>query len=873
MFKIFLVAALLATSTVVANAQCTANVMIGEVDTKGQSGTDRLKLGQIEVITPGPAYVRLATCTGGTRSMHGAFTLPCNGNGCQGTANLSWFGTDVVKYAGSVIHFNHQQKTGICCPPGFEAFQYAGHNFIACAGNPEYNPGTQTFDFPPGAVSASSQVQGNLTTYKSAWTQMNVNQPFIGNVPAVSVGRCTNSPQSTYNFPPFVKDRASLFFKHLGTSGAGESGPGSEMLSADKKYSAFVDVESKPDANGDCKTYVVLGDNSTMEQAELVSIDGVAFSCMALSWTNTPTEFIAEDAIVSLLALTNAAPKGNEKIKVGLKRKGEAAITEVEAALKYSYWRQLNAKLKAKGDQMQGGQQKFKCWRSDQQQNYRYQSGAVTQKCSRSGVTRSENSEKAIAFSKMSSNMYSFVSFINSRNIQTGQPGQLQSATPAPWTSGNCTLSIANLYNADGNPICQPNILVKPKSPVCDYKKMSKVVEEMNAFMASVKAGDAASDWEVIMQYQGKDTWAGCAALVRESLIDGTKQISIKTDKCTEAFPDTQGTSEREFCAKAENSNNAWCTDPCCNEDLQETMCCRVQTKTFERYDPSVDKEKLGENCPFGNPSDIPAAIDSAMSYTTLFNSPDICFAKKKTFDDQMKTLQNVPDCCYKSVVGTYDSSTGTFKTNQKCSTDDDCFSGSCNVVAQSSQGTSSQSSSSKCFTTEEQNGKNYYCNPAESSYVSTALAACMLDRLANQPKSIAYLKDRYANGDQTANAAALGAGLASKTQDGTCRGENGHRYDPHNGCQFFNTTSKECARVCDGPSDCKAKCLQDTTCNWKPYDWSNFQGGEPKKTTAQECLATDLSTSFCAARQPWGMYLLIYLRLVSSPLTFLFQL
>ena len=55
--------------------------------------------------------------------------------------------------------------------------------------------------------------------------------------------------------------KASSFFTYVGVSGADESGPGNERIDASKKYSPFIDVESKEDANGNCATYVVLGNN------------------------------------------------------------------------------------------------------------------------------------------------------------------------------------------------------------------------------------------------------------------------------------------------------------------------------------------------------------------------------------------------------------------------------------------------------------------------------------------------------------------------------------------------------------------------------------------------------------------------------------
>ena len=73
--------------------------------------------------------------------------------------------------------------------------------------------------------------------------------------------------------------------------------------------------------------------------------------------------------------------------------------------------------------------------------------------------------------------------------------------------------NVSNLFNANGDALCQANVPIEAKTPRCDYDKMDEVVSDMNEFMESVKAGDAASDWQVIMRYQGKDTWAGCASL------------------------------------------------------------------------------------------------------------------------------------------------------------------------------------------------------------------------------------------------------------------------------------------------------------------------------------------------------------------------
>ena len=88
MIKIFFAILVLATTLNVAEGQCTANVMVAEIDSEGQSGTDRMKIAQVEVHTPEKAYVRLKLCPQGSAPPQSMMTLGCNGNGCSGTAGM-----------------------------------------------------------------------------------------------------------------------------------------------------------------------------------------------------------------------------------------------------------------------------------------------------------------------------------------------------------------------------------------------------------------------------------------------------------------------------------------------------------------------------------------------------------------------------------------------------------------------------------------------------------------------------------------------------------------------------------------------------------------------------------------------------------------
>ena len=67
---------------------------------------------------------------------------------------------------------------------------------------------------------------------------------------------------------------------------------------------------------------------------------------------------------------------------------------------------------------------------------------------------------------------------------------------------------------------------------------MKHVVNEMKQTLSDMSEGRLASDWKTVMKYQGKDTWAGCAELVKMSLEDNYIYKNVENDQCTEPFPD-----------------------------------------------------------------------------------------------------------------------------------------------------------------------------------------------------------------------------------------------------------------------------------------------------------------------------------------------
>ena len=88
MIKTLFAILILVTTLIVAEGQCTANVMVSEIDSEGQSGTERMKLANIEVNSAETAYVRLTMCPQGHAVPQAKMIIPCTGTGCSGTAGM-----------------------------------------------------------------------------------------------------------------------------------------------------------------------------------------------------------------------------------------------------------------------------------------------------------------------------------------------------------------------------------------------------------------------------------------------------------------------------------------------------------------------------------------------------------------------------------------------------------------------------------------------------------------------------------------------------------------------------------------------------------------------------------------------------------------
>ena len=116
----------------------------------------------------------------------------------------------------------------------------------------------------------------------------------------------------------------------------------------------------------------------------------------------------------------------------------------------------------------------------------------------------------------------------------------------------------------------------------------------MNKLIDAAVAGTSTATWSDFMQYTGKDDWIECMDIFMSSMTDAVGEKQIETDMCSKELPedvyDPWG-----FCRNA--TDNAYCTDPCCNFDLQNKMCCAPTMQTVSVPRPEIDWENFAYRC------------------------------------------------------------------------------------------------------------------------------------------------------------------------------------------------------------------------------------------------------------------------------------
>ncbi|CAD7942073.1 unnamed protein product [Amoebophrya sp. A25] len=549
------------------------------------------------------------------------------------------------------------------------------------------------------------------------------------------------------------------------------------------------------------------------------------------------------------------------------------------------------------------------------------------QQCARSPAVADYNrpaSERTTALAGLSSKMVPFVLLQNRFNLRTlAEDKSMTAGLPSNFKEGNCVALVHGLYNSRGERIFKEPLPVLPKKPDCQFTAMNGTTASLNSVLTTMQDGQMETNLNAISRFEGTDGWSNCKALVDAGLTDTFDTMTIKSTRCTIEPPEPCFAGQTPFAFCLDNPENKWCKDPCCNLEAQKTKCCAERDVEIQVKSSSVNDMAFGFSCPHAG-ADAIDGIEVARSVAKVSQNPQDCFGKNaESKKRKLNALKSAAECCYATIFGNDPAeemfaaggaSGGSSKRGsiQTCSTDADCYSGTCiktqtsggssggssagGSVAGGSGGSSGGSSSTgssdasppnkfkKCFTagtTSDRGpfttkGKQYFCALAPMETAGTALAQCLKDRFDSDAGSLstawAILSEQYgAGGDANAPLNVIGDKLINTDTQQTCEGETGWLY---NADDFF---VREVYGTCTDAADCATKCTQETKCNWAPTgtklteaeclnmipdspkfcaDTEGARYGMPSRTKSPVCKASSIKIfGFPDTHDEWGGY------------------
>ena len=720
---------------------------------------------------------------------------------------------------------------------------------------------------------------------------------------AVKAGQIV--PDPGFIMPPFPADVVSLFFKYVIKETAV---PGMDhTIESSLKVTPFTSAKAELAADGTtCKMMVSLNDVDDVED-ELVSIDGVSFDCLKEAYDNVPDAFVALDAYTALTRTTGAVPARGDSVKVVLKNSA-GTETSYEISPTFAAYTALKNKLDERNGHAANGHVQVKCGGM----NYNRYNGEVNAEkaaaemptCARVGVYRRMNDDRAKAFSSMVDNKIGFAMFKSVTNLQTGAPftqWMPMPADPVDYASDDGGFVIkGGLYDKDGNPTCDDlEISVAHAEGHCSLEAISEVVDDLTAKIASADSGEALSAEDLVV-YTGRDAWVECNSIFASASTLTEYEVKLTTDKCALNLPEGAGDwwdlcesgkwansyddsyddesvdgkkklrkrfrrllEDQEY-ESAYNPDDPYCKDPCCNLELQNSMCCEPSERTFTATKAEFDTNAYMKKCIESDAkaklvqgvltSDVPtpSVAESLNLMNYIFNKgadPKPCLETTKNVNTKINAIKADLECCLSAVVGEWSNADFRFKSKQPCNGAADCYSGSCAITTQDT----SPSDSAACFP--EGSSFTNTCNVATSDVAGKALADCILGKLEARgtfKKEIAAMR-QLLGGSPTATNAAVGAAIIERGSWQTCEGPDGWKYDVNNWCQNYDFETGTCGeQFCETTEECKNLCTSATACNWKPYYWDP-ETFEHRPTTEAECLDASLTSSFCAVATEWG--------------------
>ena len=143
----------------------------------------------------------------------------------------------------------------------------------------------------------------------------------------------------------------------------------------------------------------------------------------------------------------------------------------------------------------------------------------------------------------------------------------------------------------NGDAVCAEPMAVQRARGFCSFTQFGEIADDIVSLITQAQkkvTTSAATDYIV---HTGKDDWVECMDIFRKSAVEGgTKTVTRVTDDCVRELPD--GAWDWWSLCNADwgsNPEDPYCQDPCCNYDLQSSMCCAAQEVSYEVPAPSFD--------------------------------------------------------------------------------------------------------------------------------------------------------------------------------------------------------------------------------------------------------------------------------------------
>ena len=674
---------------------------------------------------------------------------------------------------------------------------------------------------------------------------------------------------ATFTMPPYEKDVVSNFFAHVYNSPV----PGNDEIKSIRKVSPFSNAISRKNASGVCTMVVTLKENDV--EGELVSIDGVDFSCLQSAYENVPDAYVALDAYTALAKATGSVPAVSDDVVVEIRNMTTGLTTTYEVTPTYTIYASLKSKLDTRNDEaMFGWGASAECGKM----TYLRWEGRVTPgdlECARDASVSTSGrvaDARETARESMLTSKIGFASFGEATRIKTGVESEMMNNPNPPNFDAEkgdvCKFAVWGLVDEYGDAVCAEPMTVQRVRGFCSFTQFGEIADDIVSVITQAQTKVTTSAETDYIVHTAKDDWVECMDIFRTSaLLNGTKTVTRVTDDCVRELPD--GAWDWWSLCNADwgsNPEDPYCQDPCCNYDLQSSMCCAAQEVSYDVPAPSFDFESFSYSCILSDLRSIisqgsdlapnPALADALADASNIFDltlHPEKCLQETDSVASVIAGIQEDLTCCLKAVVGEWDWNANKFVSNMPCDSTSACpYSGSCDVTSENTN----PDPEGSCWPdrTAFTNG----CAVASQAKAGAGIAMCLDNKLAEREKiAVAYGAAREAlkvllGGSKNATFAEIGEVIIEQSGYQSCEGPSGWMYNPDNTCQNYDLETGECGeQFCETAEECKTMCLVDEGCNWGAEFWDPVTY-EWRKRTRAECF-TGKSPNFCAVTDDWG--------------------